>query len=178
MRVRTAAATAAVTVLAASAVIAGGAHGEVAVFNDSGDVESSVDLLRIRLDNGEANPRQVRVRIVQEDLLIGDEVTVFLDTKRRDPGPEWKATGVPAAEWVLIRTEGWASTQPEVACAPGSMRMHLDTDVTRLVLPRSCLDDIQPSKVRAAVRVVRDDPAARDWARKRRTFLPWVSPSD
>jgi hypothetical protein len=178
MRARTAAVTAAVTVVAASAVFAGGARAEVAVFDDSGDVDSSVDLLRVRVDNGAADPDQVRVRIVQDDLQIGDEVTVFLDTKRRDAGPEWKVTGLPAAEWVLIRTEGWASTAPEVSCASGSMAMHLDTDVTRVVLPRSCLDDLEPGKVRAAVRVFRDDPPARDWARKRRTFLPWVSPGD
>lgn len=155
----------------------GAAHADVRVFDDAGDVSSSVDILRVRVDNGSTRPGQIRVRITHDDLVIGDEITAFLDVRRRDPGPEWKVTGLPAAEWALIRVERWADTGTEVTCGPGRMRIDQDTDVTRVVVPWSCLGT-SPRKVRVAVRVTRDDPVARDWAAGPRTFLGWVAPAE
>jgi hypothetical protein len=151
----------------------GTASADVAVFDDAGDVPSSVDILRVRVDNGSASPDQIRVRIVHDDLVIGDEVTVYLDLRRRDPGPEWKVTGRPAAEWALLRVERWHGRVQDVPCGAGSVRMNEERDVTRVVLPRTCMA-ASPGRVRVAVKVTRDDPVAADWAKAFRTFLPWV----
>lgn len=162
-----------VTALTAMLTVGGAASADVAVFDDAGDVTSTVDILRVRVDNGETRPGQIWVRVVQDDMVIGDEVTVFLDIRPRDPGPEWKVVGRPAAEWGLMRIERWKSVGKEFPCAAGAMRMNEDTDVTRVILPRKCID-AAPGKVRVAVRVTRDDPAAVDWAKAARTWLPWV----
>ncbi|HET7734513.1 MAG TPA: hypothetical protein VFK52_00940 [Nocardioidaceae bacterium] len=159
--------------MAAALTIGGPVNADVAVFDDAGDVSSSVDIQRVRVDNGETDPGRIRVRVVQDDLLIGDEVTVYLDLRPRDPGPEWKVTGRPAAEWALLRVERWHGRVRDVPCGAGSMRIDEVRDVTRLVLPFSCLE-VSPRRVRVAVKVTRDDPVAADWAPAFRTFLPWV----
>lgn len=163
-------------IVALSVVATGSAYGDTAVFDDGGDVTSSVDVLRVRVDNGEQERRVVRVRVVQDDLLVGDEVTVFLDTDAQDHGPEWKVAGVPASEWTLLRVETWSSTGQEESCAPGSMRMRLGRDTTRVVLPRRCVGGGDEGALRVAVRATRQDPAARDWAEARRRFLAPVPP--
>jgi hypothetical protein len=154
--------------------VASPAQADVRRFSDArGDTRSSVDILSVRVDNSTADRREVRVRIRHEDLRLGHSITVYLDTRPADPGPEFAISGAAGSEYILNRTEGWKHMGRMVRPECGySMRIHEGTEATRVIVRRGCIG--KPGKVRVAVRAQRDGTQAVDWAASRRTFLDFV----
>jgi hypothetical protein len=155
--------------------VASPAQADVQRFRDpQGDTRSGVDILSVRVDNSTADRREVRVRIRHDDLRLGHSITVYLDTRPADPGPEFAISGAAGSEYILNRTEGWKNMGRMVPPRCGySMRINEGTEVTRVIVRRSCIGE--PGRVRVAVRAQRDGTPAIDWAASRRTFLGFVS---
>jgi len=126
------------------------------------------------VDNSTADRSKVVVRVIQEDVRDGDNISVYLDTRRRDRGPEYRLAARFGSEYTLARLETWTRATRFLDCRDNiTLNESSSTDRTRVVLPRKCLGG--PGRVRAAVFVERDSGAgSHDWAKARRTWLKWV----
>jgi hypothetical protein len=154
--------------------LAAPAEANVRRFSDSrSDTASGIDIWSVRVDNSTKDRSKVRVRIRQDDVTFGDSITVYLDTRPADPGPEFAMYGATASEYSLHHTEWWKKAGKMV---PGDCgyreRIKAGKDITRVMIPRRCIN--KPGKIRVAVRTTRNDPAATDWAAARRAFLGFV----
>jgi hypothetical protein len=98
-----------------------------------------------------------------------------LDTRPRDPGPEYALTAAVASEYYMRHRERWTGSGQLVPFKCG-YKLKIDdrrSERSRAVIPRSCLGN--PNKVRVAVKVQRGyPPTSSDWAKAPRTWLPWV----
>jgi hypothetical protein len=138
------------------------------------DTPSSVDIWAVAVDNATAHPGKVVVRVRQDDVTFEDSITIYLDTRADDPGPEYAIAGATGSEYYLRRLERWGGPGRLVPYGCGDrLKIHETIDFSRAVLPRKCIG--HPTKVRVAVEVERGYPVrTRDWAKARRTWLPWV----
>lgn len=151
------------------------AHANVRHFTDArNDTKSSVDIWGVRVDNATADPNKVIVKVRQDDVTFEDSITVYLDTRETDPGPEYRISGGTGSEFFLYRVERWTDRGQLVPFGCGQrLRIHENTDRSRAVFPRACIG--KTGKVRVAVEAERGYPVrSRDWAQARRTWLPWV----
>jgi hypothetical protein len=150
------------------------ADANVRRFTDSHrDSDSGVDIWSVRVDNSTAVPSEIRIRIKQDNVRSGDSVTIYIDTRPTNPGPEFAFSGTAGSEYALHHTKGWRETRGLVPFRCGyRMRINEVTDVTRAVLPRRCLGE--PGAVRVAVHAVGGMDDGRDWAKARRTFFGFV----
>lgn len=154
---------------------AAGAHADVERFTDPrDDTPTSVDIWRVKVDNSTRARNKVIVAVRQDNVRIGDSITIYFDTRRRDRGPEYSISAYVDSEYFMHRREGWARVGRPVPFSCGySLKIRHD-DRSRAVVPRRCLG--HPSKVRVAVKVTRGIPVtSRDWARAPRTWLGWVA---
>jgi hypothetical protein len=170
--------------LATAAIVASAAAPAVAqsrTFHDArGDVTASVDIQRVRVVNGSATKHAVRIFVTQRDLRPGDRTTVWLDTKPRNRGPEYRADGkANTNDLGLVRVNTWKDPG-KVVKAPRFV-MHSDGnapgDRTRFFIPRHAIGD--PGAIRVSARAQRHGPqgVVRDWAPSAHTFYGWVSPT-
>jgi hypothetical protein len=158
-----------------SLVFALPAHANVRQFTDArNDTKSSVDIWGVRVDNATADPDKVIVEVRQDDVTFEDSITIYLDTRQTDPGPEYRISGGTGSEFALFRLERWTDRGQLVPFGCGQrLRIHENTDRSRAVFPRACIG--KTGKVRVAVLAERGYPVrSRDWAQARRTWLPWV----
>ncbi len=169
-----------VLVVAAAAVVASiaptvPAHADVRRFTDPRhDTSSTVDILAVRVDNSTTHRNKVIVTVRQANVRFGDSITIYVDTRAKDPGPEYAIAGTTASEYLMRHQERWSGYGKPIPFQCGyRLRIHQRTDATRAVIPRHCLGD--PGRVRVAVKAVRGQPpTSRDWAEARRSWLPWV----
>jgi hypothetical protein len=161
------------------AVSMGSASAETQTFRDQrGEVSASVDIHRVKVINGSASTHRVKVVVTQRRLKGGDEIDVWIDTKRANPGPEYRA-GVKANTNALglLMVRRWGSPGQVVACP----RFRATSDQfrpgnwTRISIPRRCLADPGAIRVSARVRRHAADGWVRDWAPKRHVFYDWVA---
>ena len=99
--------------------------------------------------------------------------TLFLDTDRDDPGPEYAlATGLSSGtDYALLRVEGWRSPGEGPLTCQYDLELKYRADVVSGWIRRGCLG--KPETVRAAVKMVDTADAShpvRDWAPATRKF--------
>ena len=167
--------------LAATATGAAPASAATRTFEDAvGDVAHGVDLQSVKV----VNERNVRVVVQHDDLVrsfrSGASMTVYLDTDRGEPGPEYGLAGAlfQGSDYALLPTvgDGWKLSRRALPleCSYVST-LDYAADVTRIRISRGCLD--RPDEVRVAVKAggeQRDGDVVRDWLDGRRSLTPWV----
>ena len=152
------------------------AQADVRRFTDArGDTPSSVDIRSVVLDNSTTARHKVIVVVRQDDVRVGDSIDIYLDTRPRNPGPEYLIGGATASEAVMSHVDKWKGVGREVPSRCGyRLKIHEVIDVTRAVIPRRCL--AKPGRVRVAVKATRGYPVtSRDWAKAKRTWFAWVA---
>lgn len=107
----------------------------------------------------------------------GDRLSVWYDTLRRNPGPEYKLEVIANSDAIgLRRVAGWRAggSRRWVRCR--GLRAHADgfgPDRVRTSLPRTCLHN--PRRVRVAVGMQPGHAGGgQDWAPGRRQLFDWV----
>lgn len=142
-----------------------------------GDVASSIDVHSVRVVNGTPDAHGVKIVVQQETLLGGDHGTVWIDTDRANPGPEFKVDWIANTDaFGLLKVDTFKDPGTIVDC-PG-LRIRSDEyavgDHSTIRIPRSGLD--RPSDVRVSVKMSRTDAGHTwvDWAPGARGFYAWV----
>jgi hypothetical protein len=168
--------------LTAGMAVTGPAGAATATFDDAvGDVAHGVDVTSVRV----VNEKNVRVVVRHDDLVRsfrrGASMTVFLDTDRSEPGPEYGLAGAlfEGGDYGLLPTvgDGWRLSRRAVplSCSYES-RLDYAADVTRIRIGRGCVD--RPDEVRVAVRAGGEQPdgtLVRDWLDGPRALTRWVA---
>jgi len=168
--------------LALTMGVAGPAGAATRTFDDAvGDIEHGVDIESVKV----VNEKNVRVVVQHDDLVrsfrSGASMTVYLDTDRSEPGPEFGLAGAlfEGGDYGLLPTvgDGWRLSRRAIplTCSYES-RLDYAADVTRIRISRACLD--RPGEVRVAVRAGGEQPdgdIVRDWLGSPRALTPWVA---
>jgi hypothetical protein len=179
------AAGAVLTALSAAA-FAGPAAAETRVFPDAkGDIAHGADIYRVRVANG---TEMVRIKVVHRNLVrsfrSGSSVSVFLDTDRRDRGPEYVFSGgtFEGSDYALAKTDGWrrADRANQPMRCDYDMKLDYAKDIALVRINRACLGN--PDAVRVAVKtggehVNKAGETTKievDWLGERRQFTSWV----
>jgi hypothetical protein len=152
------------------------ANAETRRFRDqAGDTGLSADITTVRVSNG---PDLVEVAIRPGRVEFGDHFTFWLDTRPKNPGPEYKVGVLPNSDaFGMTRVGAFGQRGTPVPCDDlRATADHFAPAWVSISVPRSCLGD--PGKVRVAVkaRYVDGDAGIVDWAPARRTFFGWVAP--
>ncbi|GGD19348.1 hypothetical protein [Nocardioides daphniae] len=155
------------------------AHAAAVTVVDGDDSPAAADLLRVRVTHA---PRQVRVRLVHDDLLYngikaGQGATIFLDTDPEDAGPEYRfRTGLNGGtDYVLEKVDRWQGRGTLVRCQY-RLTISWKDDVAVLSMGRGCLG--RPETVRAAVKVGETSHEGEeyiDWMTGPRRYTPAVA---
>lgn len=97
----------------------------------------------------------------------------WIDTDRRDPGPEFVATVSLEVDRVVSvsRAESFGDLQGAERCRRRTTRYDFDTQVLRTKVPRWCLG--RPARIRVAVQASQEYGTT-DWAPRRRAFTRWL----
>lgn len=134
--------------------------------DERGETNARSDIRRYVVRHSRVDNR-LSVRIKLSRVILGTELTVFLDSRHHNPGPEWAMTAYPDSEWVIKRVSGWDDNGETVSCS-GSVKYTESTrPVARWRTHRKCLD--LGRYVRVAIRV-HDFGHGVDWAPRRRHF--------
>jgi hypothetical protein len=155
------------------------AHAAVSRFTDPADVHHGVDLRRVTVTNGEEN---LWVRLKHTNLRrspsTGSAATVYVDTNRKDPGPEFVFTAglFEGTDYAFLRTDGFGHRQwgDPVHC---SYRLRIDyaEDVSRMRISQDCFGDRQRARVAVRASGQRTDgTAVVDWLGRPRELTPWI----
>jgi hypothetical protein len=167
--------------LAATATVAAPASAATRTFDDAaGDVAHGVDIRSVKV----VNEKNVRVVVRHDDLVrsfrSGASMTVYFDTDRTEPGPEYGLAGAlfVGGDYALLPTvgSGWKLSRRALPleCSYVS-RIDYAADVTRIRISRGCLE--RPDEVRVAVKAGGEQPdgdIVRDWLDGRRSLTPWI----
>lgn len=180
---RTAAATTvlAPAVLVGSLLVAAPAHAATSTFRDAaGDIGPGVDLRRVKVTNGEQN---LRVVTTHRDLVRAPASqaggTVYLDTDRDDPGPEYALVGgyFEGTDYALLEVDGWNTNKGDVDRVECDYVSRIDyrADTVRSRFAQDCFDrdDSSDGSVRVEVKVSgvkKNGGTAVDWLGTPRTF--------
>jgi hypothetical protein len=169
-----AAAVVGVTVLASLAALPP-AQADTRRFHDrAGDTSLPADITTVRVSNG-ADLVKVAIRPGRVDF--GDSFTFWLDTRAKDPGPEYQVGVLPNSDaFGLVRVGAFGEQGTPVLCE--GLRATADVFTPAWVsisVPRSCLHGF--GKVRVAVKARYDNGGTSvvDWAPAKRKFFGWVA---
>jgi hypothetical protein len=118
---------------------------------------------------------------LRRDPRSGSGGTIYLDTDRRDRGPEFAFVGgfFSGTDYALLHTEGFGSrTWGEPVDGSYAMRIDYADEQVRMRMSRGALDN--PGRVRVAVRVfgTRSDGSSAglvDWLGEPHSFTRWVA---
>ncbi len=163
----------------ATLALGGPAFAQTDSFDDArGDINHGADIHRVKVTNEDS----VRVTIKHADLVrsarSGSTLTVFLDTNRQKPGPEYMLVGgtFSGTDYALVRADGWdvGRRVNSPGCDYG-MRLDYQADTATVTIDRDCLG--RPGAVAVAVRTTGTvgDNTVRDWLDGRRNFTPPVA---
>lgn len=164
--------------LALPLTVAAPASAAVVTVVDGDDSTIAADVHRVRLAH---NPKNVRVRITFDELYrssdIGQGMSVYLDTDRRDPGPEFRlVSGLNAGtDYTFESVTRWAGPGEVVTNCTYRLRLNWKKDVATFTAARKCLG--RPKRVAVAVHAsenLPDGSSASDWMTGRRVFSPSV----
>ena len=141
----------------------------IRIGDDSGDSASRSDIETVVVEH---TKKKLRIKTRLDEVVIGVEYAVYIDTRRNNAGPEWLISAYPDSEWAILRVAGWKdSGRPGPQC--GRARYSLDSDpaVAKVRVPSRCLN--LGKRVRVSVRM-HDGGHGVDWAPARRDFSHWV----
>jgi hypothetical protein len=136
-----------------------------------GETTSRSDIKRVVVDHRHQKERlSVRARLTK--VVYGVEFAVYLDTRRKNKGPEWKIWAYADSEWGILKVRGWNDQGRQgPVCGRASYTKSTDSVVARVTIPTKCLRI--RSSVRVAVATI-DPRNGTDWVPHRKTFLPPV----
>lgn len=136
-----------------------------------GETRSRSDIKRVVVEHQRRENRlSVKARLTK--VVYGVEFAVYLDTRRRNSGPEWKISGYADSEWGILKIKGWRDKgRPGPVCGRARYSKSTDAPVARVRIPTKCVKI--RSSVRVAVAMV-DSRNGTDWVPRRRSFLPPV----
>jgi hypothetical protein len=166
-------ATAIVCALAATALAPWAAQAETRKFGDpAGDSGEATDIRRVVVRY--EHRLRITVRYPGDTLEGSSRVHYWIDTRRRNPGPEYFVEVLPNTELGdLLRVDTWSTADGEAVDCP-SLRAYADIFAekprTWVSMRPRCVG--APGTVRVAV--VTRDGASRDWVERRRTFTAAV----
>ena len=166
-----------VTPVLAAAVLAGAvapALGATASFPDPVDTPDGVDVTSMKVKH------ENRVKVVLRHTGMEDgaavDMTYWLDTKPRNPGPEYRVWFAANADGFEVRrVDDWRDRGSSVDCARhgGSADVFSDDPIVMWV-HRSCLGDPRKVRVGAKVREIEGATTTVDWVPAKREFAGWV----
>jgi opacity protein-like surface antigen len=179
-------ASAAVLSVAAAATLALGLASPASAasigITDPPDTSHGSDLRSVEVKNGD---RRIVVTTthtnLRRDPRTGSGGAIYIDTDRRDRGPEFVFVGgfFSGTDYALLHTEGFGSRKWGKP-VDGSYEMKVDyaDEQVRMRMSRAALD--RPGRVRVAVRVAgtRTDGSGGelvDWLGTPHSFTPWVA---
>ncbi len=175
-------ATAAVTLAAAALTfgVAGAAHADSYVTTDPRDTAHGVDVLGVKVRNADKVVVTTDHANLRRPPSSGSSESIYIDTDRHDAGPEYVfAAGLfEGTDYVLLETEGFATSKWGDPVSRGSYRMSVDyaADRVRFVISRASLDN--PGAIRVSVRAGgtrADGTNVVDWVGEPRSFSPWIA---
>jgi hypothetical protein len=161
--------------LMASLTVLQPAHADTRRFSDrAGDSGLPADLTTVRVSNG---AEVLKVAVRPGRVQSGDEFTFWLDTRPKNPGPEYEVGLLPNSDgFGMLRVDAFGDQGTPVRCDDlrGTADIFAPAWVS-IVVPRSCVR--RPGKVRVAVqaRYADGNRGVVDWAPARRTFFGWVA---
>jgi len=171
-----------VSAAAAAALIAGGvvvaaptAAADKAAFADRpNDARRSIDIERVRVNNGRRIVAAVRYDNLTRHRSGG--LSVYFDTRGPDRGPEYVAIGgleAAGSDWQVVRVENWRGGNGQVLVRCGSdFRIKYGRDKATFDIARRCFD--QPGRIGVAAVSNNNRASQRDWAPRRHRFYDWV----
>lgn len=178
----TLATTAALSAAVLTLGLAGPASADAIGVTDPRDTGHGSDLRSVQVRHGDRNVVVTTTHTdLRRDPASGSGGAVYLDTDRRDRGPEYVVVGgyFVGTDYQLLRTEGFGAHQWGRAVR-GSYEMRVDyaKEHVRTRISRRALGS--PDEVRVAVRVAgtRRDGTSRglvDWLGEPRSFTRWVA---
>jgi len=141
----------------------------ILIGDDQGDTASRSDIHKVVVEH---TKKRLRIKTRLDEVVVGVEYAVYIDTRRNNAGPEWLISAYPDSEWVILRVAGWKD-QGEQGPSCGRARYSLDSDpaVAKVRVPSRCLN--LGKRVRVSVRM-HDGGHGVDWAPARRDFSHWV----
>jgi hypothetical protein len=149
---------------------------------DPQDTSHGSDLRSVQVHNGQRNLVVVtRHTNLRRDPATGSAGAVYIDTDRRDRGPEFVFLGgfFDGTDFALVHTEGFGVRKwGDRVRGSYAMRIDYAADQVRMRMSRKALG--HPGEVRVAVRVsgTRSDGSSAglvDWLGEPHSFTPWVA---
>ena len=175
------------SIIAAAAAVASlgsmaSAPSSIHVEDGADDVAHGVDLQSVDLEN---TSTFVKVKLHHADLVTSFESgaggRVYLDTDRKDKGPELVFLGgfYEGTGYDLLETEGFSPSSFGAVVDRGTWRMTLDYDQEKTVM-RMSRKAVGADDVRVAVRVNGDaeEGVVTDWLGEPRSFTEWTARAD
>lgn len=159
---------------ALAAAVAVPAHADTEYFDDrTGDTGWAGDIGVVKVANSSAGNTRIGVRAWVGEFSPGDLFTVWFDTNRHDPGPEYKVAMYADSDgFALRRLDVFGERGRIVPCA--GLRASADSaglEEISVAVPRSCMGS--PQAVRVSLRARYLDPHGAeitDWAPAERSF--------
>lgn len=167
-------ATISTTAVALISTVAAPAQANVEIFQDeTRQNASAIDIRQVTVDNSTTSPKKVIAAINSRALELDDQINVYYDTRRGDPGPEFYLAAGVSSEYAFRRVENWRNNGTVTTCRGDDVRAAAGATRVRVAIPRHCMDN--PGRVRVAVHYQSTDDTRQDWARARHRWLGWVS---
>ena len=141
-------------------------------FTDPND-SPTIDIRKVHVTYRDS----LRLRVEHDGrIAVGQMYAFWIDTRRRNPGPEYYAAFRPNAEVPpLKRVSGFGDrTKTKVTChrmAGGANALRPHGDVTFKVAG-GCLGN--PKRVRVSIHFIKANGSSADWAPAARRLYPWV----
>lgn len=136
-----------------------------------GDSGASSDIRWVKVTNSLAQNRfAVKVGLDQVDYDVA--LVVYVDLRRRNPGPELRMSANADSEWAMFAVNRWGQRGTQTAsCGRVSYSKSTARPVATWHASRGCLG--VGARVRVAAKLVEHGVGV-DWAPARRTFFPAV----
>ena len=149
------------------------ANAEIRQFTDpAGDSGNSVDFTRATVTYNKV--LRVSAAYPQSELELNTLLNVWLDTKRSDPGPEYKVSALADSDFLgIFPVERFGGPTGEaVNCPSFAARVSTFTTLPRVwvKMKATCVD--APDKVRVAIQARHGGDS--EWIKAPQTFLPPV----
>ena len=171
MRTRTLVTVAAALAVAAVLLPANGAAAATDLFPDAtGDTASRSDIGWVEVTNSGRHDRFV-VRVGLSRVVYGAPLTVWVDLRAKNPGPELRMLAYADSEWALYRVHDWGERGTRIGTCGRVRYTKATPHVATWRTTRTCLGIRRGVSV--AVRV-RDAGHGVDWAPAPRQFLDRV----
>jgi hypothetical protein len=180
--VKLASAAVATAATVATIALASPANADSIGVTDPADTSHGSDLRAVEVKNGDHRVVVTTTHTnLRRDPRTGSGGAIYIDTDRRDRGPEFVFVGgfFSGTDYALLHTEGFGARKWGEP-VDGSYRMRIDyaDEQVRMRMSRAALDN--PGRVRVAVRVAgtRSDGSGGelvDWLGEPHSFTPWVA---